>query len=259
MSSRPSGSVRYDNRDRVVLVTGGSNGIGLGVCQAFRASGATVVNMDVAPGDSGADVVHVEGDTSNEADCERVVNQVVEQFDALDVLVNNAAIQPPDSYVRVDELTQEAWNRMLGVNLSGYTYMAKHALKVMLAQQSGVVINMASGQAHRTARQVPCYGPIKAANLMQTRQWGVEYARHGIRVVSVSPGAIETPLVRASLEAQGGEEALANRHPIGRIGQPEEVAAAVLWLASAEASFVTGTDLEVDGGLGAFGAFADPY
>ena len=94
---------------------------------------------------------------------------------------------------------------------------------------------------------------------MQSRQWAVEYARDGIRVVSVSPGAIDTPLVRASLAAQGGAKALANRHPIGRIGRAEEVAAAVLWLSSAEASFVTGTDLEVDGGLGAFGAFADPY
>ena len=98
-----------------------------------------------------------------------------------------------------------------------------------------------------------------AANLMQSRQWGVEYARQGIRVVSVSPGAIDTPLVRGSLEKQGGAAALANRHPLGRIGQPHEVASAVLWLASEDASFITATDLEVDGGLGAFGAFADPF
>jgi NAD(P)-dependent dehydrogenase (short-subunit alcohol dehydrogenase family) len=129
----------------------------------------------------------------------------------------------------------------------------------MLTQRSGVIVNMASGQAHRTARQVPCYGPIKAANLLQTMQWGVEYARQGIRVVSVSPGAIDTPLVRASLAAQGGARELANRHPLGRIGRPEEIAAAVLWLSSDEASFVTGTDLQVDGGLGALGAFAEPY
>jgi NAD(P)-dependent dehydrogenase (short-subunit alcohol dehydrogenase family) len=122
-----------------------------------------------------------------------------------------------------------------------------------------VVVNIASGQAHRTAREVGVYGPIKSANVMQARQWGVEYARDGIRVVSISPGAIDTPMVRASLEAQGGSEALANRHPLGRIGQPAEIAAAVLWLSSADASFITATDLEVDGGLGAFGAFADPY
>jgi NAD(P)-dependent dehydrogenase (short-subunit alcohol dehydrogenase family) len=148
---------------------------------------------------------------------------------------------------------------MLAVNLSGYFHMAKHALRVMREQQSGVVVNIASGQAHRTARGVPVYGPIKAANVLQAMQWGIEYAREGIRVVSVSPGAIDTPLVRASLAAQGGAAKLANRHPLGRIGQPAEIAHAVLWLSSVAASFVTATDLSVDGGLQAFGAFAEPY
>ena len=109
------------------------------------------------------------------------------------------------------------------------------------------------------AKEVGAYGPIKAGNIMQARQWAIEYAREGIRVVSVSPGAIDTPLVRASLAKQGGAAVIANRHPLGRLGQPEEVASAVLWLASEDASFITGTDLEVDGGLGAFAAFANPY
>jgi NAD(P)-dependent dehydrogenase (short-subunit alcohol dehydrogenase family) len=94
---------------------------------------------------------------------------------------------------------------------------------------------------------------------MQAMQWGVEFARRGVRVVSVSPGAIATPLLIDSLAAQGGESALANRHPLGRLGKPDEIAQAVLWLASSAASFVTATDLQVDGGLGAFAAFADPF
>ena len=137
--------------------------------------------------------------------------------------------------------------------------MAKAAVRQMLAQRRGVIINVASEQGHRTARQVPAYGPIKAANIMQAKQWGIEYARYGIRVVSISPGAIQTPMLLESLEAQGGGAELANRHPLGRLGQPAEVANAVLWLASDAASFITATDLSVDGGLGAFGAFADPY
>jgi NAD(P)-dependent dehydrogenase (short-subunit alcohol dehydrogenase family) len=161
--------------------------------------------------------------------------------------------------VRVEDVDRTNYERMVSINLSGYLFMAKHCLKVMRQQKSGVVINISSGQGHRTARQVPVYGPIKAANILQAMQWGVDYARDGIRVVSVSPGAIDTPLVRASLEAQGGERELANRHPLGRIGRPEEIAHAVLWLTSADASFVTATDLSVDGGLQAFGAFADPY
>jgi NAD(P)-dependent dehydrogenase (short-subunit alcohol dehydrogenase family) len=175
------------------------------------------------------------------------------------VLVNNAAIQPASSYVRLEDLKTQDFERMLAINFSGYTFMAQHALRAMRKQQCGVVINIASGQAHRTTRGVPVYGPIKAANLLQAMQWGVEYARDGIRVLSVSPGAIDTPLVRATLDAQGGERELANRHPLGRIGKPEEIANAVLWLSSHDASFITGTDLAVDGGLGALGAFAEPY
>ena len=258
--SRPRGSVRYDNSGRVVLVSGGSGGIGRAIAEAFLASGARVVVLDVkAANDLPSGIDFLLGDTSQEADCQRAVEWTVSKHGALDVLVNNAAIQPRESYVPLDELPAELWQRMLGVNLSGYTFLAKHALRPMKQQGSGVIVNLASGQAHRTARQVPAYGPIKAANLMQTRQWGVEYARQGIRVVSVSPGAIDTPLVRASLAAQGGEAELANRHPLGRLGHPDEIAQAVLWLASDDASFVTATDLEVDGGLGAFGAFAEPY
>jgi NAD(P)-dependent dehydrogenase (short-subunit alcohol dehydrogenase family) len=262
IKQRPTGTVSHDNSGRVVLVSGGANGIGRAVCEAFLASGAAVVCLDVDESSAEslpAGIDFVRGDTSVEEDCQNAVEFTVSTHGGLDVLVNNAAIQPPASYVPLDELPAELWDRMLGINLSGYTFLAKHAVRVMKQQQSGVIVNMSSGQAHRTARQVPTYGPIKAANLHQARQWGVEYAREGIRVVSVSPGAIDTPLVRASLEAQGGEAELANRHPIGRIGQPEEVAAAVLWLSSDAASFITATDLEVDGGLGAFGSFADPY
>ena len=260
--NRPSGSVQYSNEGRCVLVSGGTKGIGRAIAEAFHASGARVLCLDVdvdAAKELPREITFVQGDTSQEADCKRAVLEAVRICGGLDVLVNNAAIQPPASYVPLDQIESATWNQMLAVNFTGYTFLAKHAVRVMQSQGSGVIVNLASGQAHRTARQVPCYGPIKAANVLQAMQWGVEYARRGIRVVSVSPGAIDTPLVRASLEEQGGEAELANRHPLGRIGQPEEVAAAVLWLTSSDASFVTATDLQVDGGLGAFGAFADPY
>ncbi len=259
--SRPHGNVTYRNQGRVVLVSGGVSGIGRAICDAFARSGASVVCMDIAepaaPLTEGTE--YVRGDVGSDDDCQQIVGHVVQTHGALDVLVNNAAVQPVEAYVPVDEMPVELWQRMVSVNFTGYTLLARHALRVMKEQQSGVIVNMASAQAHRTARGVCAYGPIKAANVLQARQWGVEYAREGIRVVSVSPGAIDTPLVRASLEVQGGAAQLANRHPLGRIGQPSEVAHAVLWLASDDASFITGTDLEVDGGLGAFAAFADPY
>ncbi len=260
--ARPAGTVSFNNQGRVVLVSGGAMGIGRAICEAFLKSGASVVCLDVNA--DAADSLHervafVRGDTSIEDDCRNAVAFAVDTFGTVDILVNNAAIQPNASYVPMHEFPTDLWEKMVGINFSGYAFLAKHALPVMLDQQSGVIVNVASGQGHRTAREVAAYGPIKAANLMQTRQWGVEYAREGIRVVSVSPGCINTPMVQATLAEQGGEAKIANRHPLGRIGQPEEVAAAVLFMSSSSAAFVTGTDLEVDGGLGAFGAFAEPY
>ncbi len=233
------------------------------MCKAFAESNAEqVVCLDVnedAASDLPDGVRFRRCDTSQEEDCRSAIEWTIEQFAAIDVLVNNAAIQPAESYHPLHEVSTEVWDRLVAINFTGYTNMAKHALCYMKEQQSGVIVNMASGQGHRTAREVGAYGPIKAANIMQARQWGVEYARDGIRVVSVSPGAINTPLVQRTADAQGGGAVLANRHPLGRIGEPEEVAHAVLWLASPHASFITGTDLEVDGGLGAFAAFAEPF
>ena len=262
MNQRPASRVTYDNTDRVVIVTGGCSGIGRAIVDGFFESGAHVVCGDVnesASSDLPKGVRFQKCDVSAEQDCHDLVERAVSEFGGLDVLVNNAAIQPKTSYHPLHDLPAEVWTAMVSINFGGYHFMGKHALAKMHEQSSGVVVNISSGQAHRTARQVGIYGPIKSANIMQARQWAVEYARQGIRVVSVSPGAIDTPLVRASLAEQGGGDALANRHPLGRIGQPDEIATAVLWLSSDDASFVTGTDLEVDGGLGAFGAFADPY
>ena len=256
------GSVRYQNDGRVAIVTGACSGIGWAIATAFKESGAEVLAVDLDQSrvhELPVGVRFHRADVGLQDDCEAAVAAAVEEWGAVDVLVNNAAIQPPDSYLPMDQYPSDLWDRMVAVNLSGYAYMAKYVLAVMRRQQAGVVINIASAQGHRTARGVPAYGPIKSANVMQARQWGVEYARQGIRVLSVSPGAIATPLVASTADSQGGEAQLANRHPLGRIGEPREVANAVLWLSSRDASFVTATDLEVDGGLGAFAAFADPY
>lgn len=257
---RPRSYIRYGHADRVILVTGARRGIGEAISQAFLAAGAYVVGVDLeAPICTHERFQAIAADVSVESSCAEVVEKALARFGAVDVLVNNAAIQPPESYAPMHEMSDELWRRMINVNLTGYAFMAKHVIRAMLAEQSGVIVNIASAQAHRTARGVAAYGPAKAANVMQAKQWGVEYARAGIRVVSISPGAILTPMLKASLEGQGGGDALANRHPLGRLGDPREIANAVLWLTSDDASFVTGTDLEVDGGLGAFAAFADPY
>jgi NAD(P)-dependent dehydrogenase (short-subunit alcohol dehydrogenase family) len=157
MSTRPLGTVSFRNDGRVVLVSGGAQGIGRAICQAFADSGACVASIDVQPAAQAlANVYYFQGDTSCEQDCRRCVEVVVERFGGLDVLVNNAAIQPPDSYVPLDAIQLETWNRMLAVNFTGYTLLAKYAVKQMLDQStttpansdphpaSGVIINMAS-------------------------------------------------------------------------------------------------------------------
>ena len=234
--NRPSGAVTFENSGRVAVVSGGNGGIGAAICEAFAQSGASVVSLDLQPpsGTLAEGIDWQRCDVSCEQQCAQAIQQTSNRLGGIDVLVNNAAIQPPESYVRPDEVSLELWDKMLSINFTGYMLLAKHALLVMRRQGSGVIINMSSGQGHRTARDVPIYGPIKAANILQARQWAVQYARQGIRVVSVSPGAVDTPLVRTTLEKQGGVAALANRHPIGRLGRPAEIAAAVSLPAPAE-------------------------
>lgn len=261
-TSRPTGNVQFDNTGRVVVVTGGASGIGQAIAERFLATRAKVAVFDVADDlapELPDEILYRRCDVSDAGQVQKSISELASMWGGIDVLVNNAAIQPVESFVPLDQLQPDLWRKVLDVNVTGYTLMAQAVLPIMIQQNSGVLVNLASAQAHRTAREVPAYGPSKAANLMQAKQWAIEYARHGIRAVSVSPGAIDTPLVQASLEMQGGEAQLANRHPLGRLGKPSEIANAVVWLASVDASFVTATDLEVDGGLGGYAAFADPY
>ena len=259
--TRPTGSVSFNNHGRVVIVTGAGGGIGIEIARAFAESGASVVGVDVNV-DALSEVTGVEAlkvDVTDPCGVDDAVESVADRYGGIDVLVNNATIQPVESFTALHKIEPALLKKMLEINVGGYNWLARSVLPFMLEQQSGVIVNLASAHAHDSSREVPGYGPTKAANRMQAVQWALEYARDGIRCVSVSPGAIDTPLVRASLEQQGGEGALANRHPLGRLGKPNEIAQAVMWLSSPSASFVTATDLAVDGGLGGFGAFADPY
>ena len=256
---------------RVALVTGGAMGIGKGIVEAFAREGAGVaiadVNAEAAESlartieAAGGRAIATIGDVSAAEDAERMVAETVAGLGRLDVLVNNAGIQPVDWYYRVEETPEEVWDRILGVNLKGTFLMSKYAIPRIREAGGGAVVNMASVQGLQSMPRVPSYAASKGGVLSLTRNMALDYAREHIRVNAVCPGTIDSEMVRASARAQGGDIEANVRHygsfhPMGRIGVPEDIAQAVLFLAGDRAAFITGEHLSVDGGFMAQGAWA---
>ena len=256
---------------KVVIVTGGALGIGAGAALEFARQGASVAIADVNVAaaqeivrqvqDVGPGGIAVETNVSQAADCKRAVAETVSAFGGLDILFNNAGIQPPDSYTNVEDTSEEMWDRILGVNLKSRFLMAKYAIPEMRQRGGGVIISTASVQGLQSMPKVPAYAASKGGDISLTRQMALDYARENIRVLTVCPGGIDTPMWRASTSRDGGkiETALsrsARSHPIGRIGQPQDIANVVVFLASDKASFMTGEHVCVDGGINAEGAWA---
>jgi NAD(P)-dependent dehydrogenase (short-subunit alcohol dehydrogenase family) len=254
-------------------VTGGALGIGRGIVEGFAAAGAAVAIADVNAEAAGAlaselepaghRVIPTVGDVATANDAERMVAETIAAFGRLDVLVNNAGILPADWYFRVEDTPEDVWDRILDVNLKGIYLMSKAAIPQIRQAGGGAIVNIASVQGLQSAPRVPSYAASKGGVLSLTRQMALDYARENIRVVAVCPGTIDTDMSRAGTRYAGGdiEEAVRQmgaRHPLGRIGQPRDIANAVLFLASDRASFITGEYLNVDGGLMALGAWAEP-
>jgi NAD(P)-dependent dehydrogenase (short-subunit alcohol dehydrogenase family) len=253
MAPNPS----YDFRGQVALVTGAGSGMGLATARAFAEAGAAVVMADINPttvkeaADSLTEVGHqvlaVECDVSDEASVVGAVRAAVETFGRLDMAFNNAGIQVPPSDA-ADEAA-DVFDRVNAINLRGVWACMKHELAQMRTQGSGAIVNCSSlgglvGIPGRAA-----YHASKHGVLGLTSSAALEYAPRGIRINAVCPGTVATPMVTDMIDK--GEldtaEAIANQ-PINRLGEPEEVAAAVLWLCSPGASFVVGVALPVDGG-----------
>jgi NAD(P)-dependent dehydrogenase (short-subunit alcohol dehydrogenase family) len=255
---------------KVVIVTGGALGIGKATALAFAAAGAAVAIADVnetagsatveAIQAAGGQALLVVGDLANASVCQQVVRQTVERFNRLDILFNNVGIQPQASYANVEDTTEEMWDAIVDVNLKSYFLMSKYAIPAIRKQGGGAIVNTASVQGLQSQRLVPAYAASKGGVLSLTRQMALDYAREHIRVLAVCPGTIDTEMVRASAarEPDGIEEALeryGKSHPLGRIGQGQDIANVVLFLASEQASFMTGEYVCVDGGYNALGAW----
>lgn len=245
---------------RVVIVTGGADGIGWAACRRFAAAGDRVVVADrngpgaVARAQAlGPDHLGFEADVSNEADVVAMVAGCVARYGRLDVLVNNAGIIDAQATPILDQPV-EAFRHLMGVNVTGAFLAAREAGRVMLAQGHGAIVNLASGAGVAAVPYRNGYGASKAAVISLTRTLACEWAEAGIRVNAVAPGYTRTEMVDRLIANGKVDPALvARRIPLGRMATPEEIAEVIYYIASDQASYVTGALVPVDGGFLAFG------
>jgi meso-butanediol dehydrogenase / (S,S)-butanediol dehydrogenase / diacetyl reductase len=243
-------------RDRTVIVTGGGSGIGRVMAQRFAAEGAAVVVADVADERARAVVGEIEAaggaalathtDVSVGSEVAEMVAAATDRYGPVHVLVNNAAIEGGDDVLLIDEAT---WDRDLGIVLKSAFLCSKAVLPGMLDRRSGVIVNIASVNALAYFAN-ESYSAAKAGMISLTRSIAVRYGDRGIRANAIAPGTIRTPIWQDRVDKEPQIlDRLVKWYPLGRVGEPEDVAHAALFLASDEASWITGAVLRVDGGL----------
>ena len=238
---------------KIALVTGGSRGIGFATAKILSENGATVVitAKDQERLKKSAleipNAVGIAADIRNRNDVKNVVDKTVEEFGKLDILVNNAGIFPKIKLLH--EIDEDEWNEVLDVNLTGQFRFTKEAIP-HLKKTGGSIINISSDAGLKAYQgfNADAYTASKAALILLTKCWALEYAEYKIRVNCICPGVVDTDMTKPFMKTQKDREFMDSEHPIGRIGQPEEVAKAVMYFASDDASWITGAILPVDGG-----------
>ena len=246
---------------KVAIVTGGALGIGRAACLLLAAEGAKVVVTDIADEEGGkvtekikelggfAKYWHI--DTSNEDEVSSAFSSIASEFGSIDILVNNAGIAGVNKPTH--EISEEEWEKVMSVNVKGVFLCTKHSIPFMKESGGGSIINMSSIYGLVGAADLPAYHATKGAVRLMSKNDALIYAKDNIRVNSIHPGFIWTPLVEElAKDSPEGVEAfrdqLDSRHPIGHVGEPDDIAYGVLYLASDESKFVTGSELIIDGG-----------
>ena len=241
---------------KVALVTGAASGIGRAVALAYAREGARVVASDVDDRSgqetvqlirkSGGEAAYFNADVSDPGACQALVDFTLSTFGRLDIACNNAGIggesNPTGAY------SAEGWNKVIGINLSGVFYCMRYEIPAMLQNGGGAIVNMASILGQVAFAGAPAYVAAKHGVIGLTKTAALEYGSQGIRVNAIGPAFIRTPMIAALENDPALNAMLVGLHPIGRLGQPEEVAELALWLSSDKASFVTGSYYPVDGG-----------
>jgi NAD(P)-dependent dehydrogenase (short-subunit alcohol dehydrogenase family) len=243
-----------DFSGKVALVTGGAGGIGRAAAIQFAQQGGKVAVADIdAVGAAktvemigGAEALAISVDVSDEASCQAMVDATVGEFGRLDVLFNNAGVA--GDRARTADITTDDWNRVLAVNLTGVFFCARAAIPAMQAAGGGVIVNTASVDGLVGMPTVPHYVAAKHGVIGLTKNIAIEYAKDNIRAVAVAPGYIKTKMTEEAF-SDDEKALLASLVPMGRAAEPEEVAKMVLWLASDQASYVSGSVHTVDAGL----------
>lgn len=239
--------------EKVAIVTGGSRGIGFATAKIFAENGANVVITAKDPERIEnairliPNTVGITADIKNENDVKKVVKQTIDTFGRLDILVNNAGIFP--RIKQLHEIDESEWNDVLDVNLTGQFRFTKAAIPY-LQKTTGSIINISSDAGLKAYQgfNADAYSATKAGLIILTKCWALEYAKDKIRVNCICPGVVDTDMTKPFLKTEIDREFINNEHPIGRIGKPEDVAKAVLYFASDDASWITGSILTVDGG-----------
>jgi NAD(P)-dependent dehydrogenase (short-subunit alcohol dehydrogenase family) len=241
---------------KVALVTGASSGIGRSTAILYAKYGAHVVvsDVDAHGGEETVEMINqaegkaifVRTDVSKFDECQSLVQQAVDRFGRLDFACNNAGIGGESNPIA--EMSEEGWNRVISINLSGVFYCMHHEIKAMLQNGGGSIVNMASILGQVGFAGSSAYVSAKHGILGLTRTAALEYGKAGVRVNAVGPAFIVTPMIQGITADPTVEKMLVGAHPIGRLGKPEEVAELVIWLSSDKASFASGGYYPVDGG-----------